>query len=172
MGVFRALIFVTFGTSLAATAHAQGSVTEIYKCVDPSGRPLYTSDRKDTAGKKCELVSREVNVVPAQAAPPKPPAKGPAASRSESPRSFPKESPTERANAKDRSREILEKELATEQALLAKAKKELTDQEAVRGGDERNYARVLERLQPYKDSIEVHEKNVEALRREISNLGR
>src|SRR2546428_486740 len=52
---------------LAAPAHAQ--VTEIYKCLDPAGRPLYTSDKRDTAGKKCELVSREINVVPAQQIP-------------------------------------------------------------------------------------------------------
>ena len=159
MQFVRALILVTFGTS-ALPAGAQ--VTEIYKCLDASGRPLYTSDKKDTAGKKCELVSREVNVVPAQ----KPGAKAP------SPAGFPKESPTARANAKERQRELLDKELVTEQQLLAKAKKDLADQEAVRSGDERNYARVLERLQPYKDTVEVHEKNIEALRRELSNLYR
>ena len=59
MSRLRALILVTFGT-LPSTAHAQ--VTEIYKCIDGGGRPLYTSDRKDTAGKKCELVSREVKI--------------------------------------------------------------------------------------------------------------
>jgi uncharacterized protein (DUF342 family) len=29
---------------------------------------------------------------------------------------------------------------------------------------------VLERLQPYKDRIETHEKNIEALKRELSSL--
>ena len=139
------------------TAHAQA--TEIYKCIDGAGRPLYTSDKRDTAGKKCELVSREVNVVPGS----KP------AARAGSPSSFPKESAAERATAKGRQREILEQELVTEQNLLADAKKKLAGQEAVRTGDERNYARVLERLQPFKDTVEVHEKNVEALRRELSN---
>jgi hypothetical protein len=42
----------------------------------------------------------------------------------------------------------------------------------VRSGQELNYARVQERLQPYKDSIETHEKNIEALRRELNNLYR
>jgi len=155
------LIFVTFGT-LPAWAGAQ--VTEIYKCVDGGGRPLYTSDKRDTAGKKCELVSREVNVVPAQQFTPKPAAKSPA--------SFPKESPTDRASAKGRQRDILEKELATEQKLLSEAQQKLAEQEAVRTGDERNYARVQERLQPFKDSVETHQKNVEALRRELGNLSR
>ena len=150
---------------LAGPAHAQ--VTEIYKCVDPAGRPLYTSDKRDTAGKKCDLVSREINVVPAQQIP----VHRPSASTSRS-GSFPRESASDRANAKERQREILEKELTTEQQLLAKAQQDLTEQESVRSGDERNYARVLERLQPYKDSLEVHQKNVEALRRELSNLNR
>lgn len=159
MSRVRALILVTFGI-LPWAANAQ--VREIYKCIDVGGRPLYTSDKRDTVGKKCELVSREISVVPGQQLL-KPGA------RAASPSNFPKESPAERASAKGRQREILEQELQTEQQLLAKAKKELTEQEAARSGDERNYARVLERLQPYKDTVEVHEKNVEALRRELSN---
>ena len=159
------MISLAFGATLAAGAapvHAQ--VTEIYKCLDSAGRPLYTSDKKDTAGKKCELVSREVNVMPLpKVAPPRR-----EASRGE----FPKETPSARASAKDRQRDILEKELATEQDLLAKAKRELAEQESVRSGEERNYSRVLDRLQPYKDNVDLHEKTVEALRREIGNLFR
>jgi len=144
------------GLALVTAAHAQ--VTEIYKCYDENGRPLYTSDKRDTRGKKCELVSREINVVPA----------APARKAG----GFPKESATDRANAKGRQREILEKELASEQQLLAKTQKELAEQESIRTGDERNYARVLERLQPFKDSVETHQKNIEALKRELSNLYR
>jgi hypothetical protein len=163
----RALIFVTFGT-LSAAAAGQGQITEIYKCMDAAGRPLYTSDKKETTGKKCELVSSHVNVAPVP--PPAPAAgKSPAA---KSPGSFPKESPEARASAKERQREILEKELSTEQGLLAQAKKELSQQESQRSGEEKNFARVLERLQPYKDKIEVHEKNIQALRRELANLNR
>jgi chromosome segregation ATPase len=75
-------------------------------------------------------------------------------------------------SATGRQRDILEKELAAEQEDLAKARQALAEQEAVRSGDERNYARVLERLQPFKDRIETHEKNIEALRRELSSLNR
>ena len=140
MGWVRALILVTFGT-LPALAAAQ-QVTEIYKCVDGGGRPLYTSDKRDTAGKKCELVSREINVVPAQKFKPAPPSTREA-------RAFPKETPADRQSAKGRQRDILEKELFAEQEALAKAQ---------------------QGLQPFKDNFETHEKNVEALRREISNL--
>ncbi|MGL4408555.1 MAG: DUF4124 domain-containing protein, partial [Zoogloea sp.] len=46
----------------------------------------------------------------------------------------------------------------------------LAEQEAVRYGDERNYQKVLDRLQPYKDKVQMHERNIEALRRELANL--
>ena len=159
----RALIFVAFAV-LAAPAHAQR--TEIYKCLDASGRPSYTNDKRETVGRKCELVTRQINV-----APPPPPPSAPR-QQARSPSSFPKESPTERATAKGRQREILEKELVAEEQDLAKAKQALAEQEAVRTGEERNYAKVLERLQPIKDRIETHEKNVEALKRELANLNR
>jgi hypothetical protein len=158
MGSLRTLILVMFGAT-AASAGAQ--VTEIYKCVEADGRKLYTSDRRETSGRKCELVSRQVNVVPAQKTPPP---------RAAAPGTFPRESAAERATGKGRQREILENELATEQQLLDKARKELAEQEAVRTGEERNYARVLERLQPFKDSVDLHEKNIDALRRELGNL--
>ena len=161
MHPLRALILVTFIT-LAGPARAQ--VTEIYKCVEPNGRPLYTSDKRETAGKKCELVSREVNVM----APP--PGAKPQAGRP--PGGFPKESASQRASAKERQRDILEKELATEEQLLARARQDLVGQESVRGGDERNYAKTLERIQPFRDSVETHQKNIEALKRELANLSR
>jgi hypothetical protein len=155
MRALRSLIFLAFA-ALALPAAAQ--VTEIYKCVEPSGRSLYTSDKRETAGRKCELVSRQVNVVPA--------------SKGKASPNFPKESPEQRAAARDRQRQVLQKELATEEQLLEKARKDLADQEAIRTGDEKNYARVEQRLRPFKDSVETHQKNIEALKRELGNLSR
>jgi hypothetical protein len=159
-----ASLLLTLGLAAGGQARAQ-QVTEIWKCQDERGRPLYTSDKRETMGKKCEVVSREVNVLPA---PPgaKPGAKAPP------PPGFPKESVNDRAAAKAKQRETLEKELTQEQQMLAEAKRKLAEQEAIRTGDEKNYAKVLARLQPYKDAVDVHEKNVEALRRELGNLYR
>ena len=159
--------FLLVGVLAALPAHAQtatnGGVTEIWKCRSADGRWTYTNDRREAERQKCEVVTRQINVAPAPArsAPP------PSAAR---PGSFPRESAAEREQRAANSREILEKELATEQAALAKAREELAAQESVRYGSERNYARVIERLQPYKDSVETHEKNIEALKRELSNL--
>jgi chromosome segregation ATPase len=74
------------------------------------------------------------------------------------------------AGARERQREILEQELAAEQRALTQARQALAEQEAVRGGEERNYSRVESRLQPYKESVENHQKNIEALQRELANL--
>ena len=71
---------------------------------------------------------------------------------------------SERANALEQNKQMI--------AELGKAKKELTEQEGIRTGDEKNYARVLERLQKFRDNVVVHEKNVEALKRELLNLNR
>jgi len=150
--------------ALVVLGFAAGAArADMYRCEVPGkSSPLYTNDPRDTRGKKCTVVSREINVVPApHKAAPKP-----------TPQVFPKESSSSRASAKERQREILEKELAREDGMLEKARQALSEQEAVRYGNEKNYARVLERLQPYKDNVEVHQKNVEALKRELRNLDR
>ena len=164
MLALRALISLIFGLGVSLPASALAQVTEIYKCLDASGKPLYTSDKRDTAGKKCELVSREINVVPATKGAPRA-----TASRGSSD-SFPKESAASRANAKERQRDILEKELAEEQQKLAQARQELAEQQSVRTSEERteSYSKVQERLQRYKDNVDLHQKNIEALRRELA----
>ena len=155
--MLRLLAFLV--TLTAGTAHAQ--VTEIWKCKSVDGHWTYTNDKREAERQKCELVTRQINVAPA----PKPPPP-----RNTNGKDFPRETPQDSANAKARQRDILEKELAQEQQALAKAKADLAGQENVRFGNERNYARVEERLQPFKDSVETHEKNIEALRRELGNL--
>lgn len=163
-------IAVALMAALLAAGPARAQMTEIFKCKSADGRWTYTNDRAEAERQKCEVVTRQVNVAPAPKPTPAPPPAG--STRSARPGEFPKETPSERMSARERQKDILEKELANEQAALSKAKEELAAQEAVRSGDERNYARVLERLQPYKDSVETHEKNIEALRRELNNLYR
>jgi hypothetical protein len=146
----------------AVNAHAQ-QVTEIFKCRNETGQITYTNDRRQAEKQKCELVTSQVNVAPSPSA---------AASRSQGrgPAGFPRETQRESAGARERQREILEQELAAEQRALAQARQTLAEQEAVRGGEERNYSRVETRLQPYKESVENHQKNIEALQRELANL--
>ena len=155
MDARKLLVALALG-SLAMPAPAQ--LTEIFKCRDAQGHWTYTNDRRQAEKEKCELVASQINVSPAQ--------------KAARPSNFPRESSAERAAGKGRQREILQQELASEEAALSKARQALAEQEAVRSGDERNYARVEERLKPFKESVESHQKNIEALRREIANQAR
>ncbi|MSP98194.1 MAG: DUF4124 domain-containing protein [Betaproteobacteria bacterium] len=142
---------MSFSTPLAL---AQG---EIYKCPDASGRQTYTNIQRDTVGKNFSVVSREVSVVPALPAARPTQAKASGGMQSAS---------LGRAESR---RKILESELENEEKLLGSAKAKLAEQESVRHGDERNYAKVQERLKSYQETVELHQKNVDQLRREISS---
>ena len=155
MDARKLLLALALG-SLAMPAAAQ--VTEIFKCRDAQGRWTYTNDRRQAEKDKCETVASQINVAPPQ--------------KAARPSNFPRESSAERAAGKGRQLEILQRELASEQAALTKAQQALAEQESIRSGDERNYARVEERLKPYQEAVQSHQKNVEALRREIANQGR
>ncbi|MSQ89619.1 MAG: DUF4124 domain-containing protein [Betaproteobacteria bacterium] len=147
------------GVITAGSALAQ--VETIWSCKDSNGRTHVTNLKEDTVGKDCRIVQQQrVSVVPAA----KPVAKPPVG--------FPKESASDRVASKAKQRDTIERELSQEESMLADARKKLSAQEAIRSGDEKNYARVLERLKPYQDTVEVHEKNVVALKRELNNLSR
>jgi hypothetical protein len=144
---------------LAAAGAARAQTETIWNCKDSTGRTHVTNLKEDTVGKDCRVIQQQrVTVVPA--------------AKAKSPAGFPKESASDRVNSKSKQRDTLDQELVQEESMLADARKKLAEQESVRSGDEKNYARVLERLKPYKDTVEVHEKNVEALKRELSNLSR
>ena len=70
----------------------------------------------------------------------------------------------------DDRRKALVEELAREQDALVKAREALAQQAAIRLGEERNYARVIERLKPYQDEVATHEKRVESIKQEVANL--
>ena len=148
MALNKALIGWIFVALAAPCGYAQG---EVYKCPDASGRPTYTNVKRDTLGKNCTVVSKEVQVVPSQVPP----------------RSTQSSITTDR---NENRRRILESELQNEQQLLADAQQKLVEQQGVRNGDERNYARVQERLKPFQDEVDLHAKNIEQLRNELGRL--
>ena len=155
MDARKLLLALALG-SLAMPAAAQ--LTEIFKCRDARGQWTYTNDRRQAEKEKCEQVTTQVNVAPPQ--------------KGARPSNFPRESSAERAAGKGRQLEILQRELASEQTALTKAQQALAEQESIRSGDERNYARVEERLKPFQEAVDSHQKNIEALRREIANQSR
>ncbi len=137
---------------------------DIWECVDSSGNKRFTNVKAEATGCK------PMNLPPVSSVPsPKPGAKGDAKPQAAA-GNFPKvDAPTQQQRDGER-RKILEQELANEQKLLDQAKKDLAEQEATRLGSERNFQRVLERLEPFKKKVSLHENNVTNLRKELSSL--
>jgi len=67
-------------------------------------------------------------------------------------------------------KQILLDEMKTEEQKLAGLKSEFNNGEPERRGDERNFAKYQERTSAMKEDMDRSEKNIEALKREISNL--
>ncbi len=116
------------------------------KCVDKSGKVRYVDASEAILVENCQPLRDSTNVIRPQegAAKPAKATKPPAA-----------------ADDETRKRDL---EIAAAEKRLADAKQKLADQEAVRFGDERNYARVLERLKPYQEAVEDAEKLLQELK--------
>jgi len=150
------LVYMAFVSTAAA---------EIWECTDALGNKRFTNIKSEARG--CKLL----NMPPLTTVPgPKTQPQRPARASTPAPGNFPKvDANLQRERDADRRR-ILEQELANEEMLLQKARQELEAQESVRLGSERNYQRVLDRLEPYKKKVKLHEDNVANLRRELSAI--
>lgn len=140
------------------------AAAEIWECTDANGNKRFTNIEAEAKGCKLLKMPPLTTVPTVKPQPPKPKTATPA------PANFPRvDADTQRERDADR-RKILERELANEEKLLAEARKELQAQESVRLGSERNYQRVLDRLEPYKKKVRLHEDNVTNLRRELATV--
>ncbi len=157
----RLFVYTLLLSGFAAPARA-----EIWECVDSSGNKRFTNVKAEAAGCK-PMNLPPVSSVPApKAAPARPGEARPATT----PGSFPKVDPSTQQQRDAGRRKILEQELANEERMLEQARKDLAEQESTRLGNERNYQRVLERLEPYRKKVALHEGNVANLRKELSSL--
>ena len=144
------ILVAAFLLPLTATANT------LYKCTDDSGVVLYTNQK--TSKKGCIVLSQQL-------APPTPGTSSttgtkPRAAATPTPGDFPRVSGNEQ-KARDNDRQaILNKELANELQNADKAKKALLD-----AGNQ-----PPEKLQPLRDTVALHERNVESLKKEIGNL--
>lgn len=162
---FQRLYFLT---ALLAVLPVQADV--MYQCVDDRGHKSFSNIKSSAKGAKCTAMDLGAPVtVPA----PK------AAAKTPTPATFPKvDDNTQKARDTDRRR-ILDSELATEQRNLEEAKKALVEQEAIilpserqqyKGGGGISGGKVEERIQPYRDKVALHERNIEAIQKEIAKL--
>lgn len=124
----------------------------LYKCTDESGAVLLTNQK--TTRKGCTVLSYQ--------SPPPPPGgvvrQRPAAAPT--PGDFPRISSNEQRVRDGDRRAILDRELATELQNAEKARKALQD-----AGNQ-----PPDKLQPLRDTVALHERNVESLKKELGNL--
>lgn len=147
---------------LSLPAHA-----EIWECIDRDGNKRFTNVKSEAAGCK-PMNLPQLSTVPAPKPAATPPGKPPPSAAGSG--DFPKVDSTTQQQRDNSRRKILEQELANEERLLEQARRDLAEQEAVRLGNERNYQRVLERLEPFRRKVSLHENNIVNLRKEISSL--
>lgn len=159
----------------------------MYQCVDADGRKSFSNIKSSAPGLRCTAM----DLGPAGSAGAG--AGKPAAAKTPTPAGFPKvDENSQRARDNDRRR-ILEGELAAEQKALEEAKKLLAEQEALILPEERMApqthcvptpkgksctasgggiagGKVEERLQPFRDRVALHQRNIEAIQQEIYRL--
>jgi hypothetical protein len=142
-----ALLVLSLALPLTAAANT------LYKCTDDSGVVLYTNQK--TPKKNCIVLSQ-------QSPSPAPASNGAKqrAAAAPTPGDFPRVSGSEQKTRDGDRRAILDKELATELQNAEKAKKALLD-----AGNQ-----PADKLQPLRDTVALHERNVESLKKELGNL--
>ncbi len=147
-------LFVLLCLSMTSLAQA-----DIYKRVDANGHVTYSSEPLKGA-KKLSL-----EPLPTMQ------------STRSGPKDFPKVDNQTQKNRDTARRAILEDELASEEKLLAEARQSLSEAESnpetYKGKDGKTYRNVAkydEKVKAARDDIDAHEKNIEALKTEISNL--
>lgn len=144
----------------------------MYQCVDESGHKSFSNIKSSDKSARCTAMDM------GPSAPTSTPAAKPAV-KTPTPASFPKvDDNAQKARDTDRKR-ILESELTAEQRNLEQARKELAEQEATvlpsermqfKGGGGISGGKIEERLQPFKDKMALHERNIEAIQKEIAKL--
>lgn len=149
----------------------QNAKAEIYKHVDAEGNVTY-SNVKIKGAKKLDLEPADTSFGGDNSA-----AKRAPAAKAATPTGFPRvDSGTQ--NARDSKRkDILQTELDSERAALEKAKQAYAEAESnpevyktKDGKTFRNVAKYEEKLKPLREEIEAHERNIELLQKEISNI--
>lgn len=164
----RQLSLALFLCAAAGLAGAHNHI--LYECTDAHGSKQFTNVPVDP--KACKALSVGPFNPPAPAAPaagaaPKPQGKQP---QMATPANFPRVDRELQQSRDNDRRRILEQELGAEQKLLDQARKELAEQEATRHGSERNFQRMLDRLEPFQKKVKQHEDNVANLRKEMSKI--
>ncbi|MBI1905509.1 MAG: DUF4124 domain-containing protein [Rhodocyclales bacterium] len=118
--MMRTLLLALLLTT-ASVAHAT-----VYKCVDANGRVTYTND--SAIARACTPLNTDQAITSIPAPTRKPAGRAPASTGSGD---FPRVSPDAQQERDTTRRQVLEKELQTEEQSLAKARESLASREAI-----------------------------------------
>jgi hypothetical protein len=145
------LLFLPLPLSAAANT--------LYKCTDSAGTVLYTNQQ--TSKRDCTVLShmQAPTVTSGTPATKVATASRPRAATTPTPGDFPRVSGSEQKARDSDRRAILDKELANELQNLDKAKKAAAEA-----------GQPPEKLQPLRDTVALHERNITALKKELGNL--
>ena len=149
---------VAFAATVTEKARESGCVNKpivisgtMYRCMTESGAFSY------------------FNVPGAASADPPDPTPRKSAVANPTPAGFPKVDPATQRGRDDVRRKVLGDELATEEKLLAEARTAYADGAPAALPEERsNVEKYRERIARLRQSVDVHEKNVEALKKELA----
>jgi hypothetical protein len=149
---------------------ASPAAAVLCKYVDDTGHVTYSDSPVKGAKKASCFDPPPPPPTPAQPAQRSTPAGAQQASVPPAAGGLPNVDPNTQRRRDESRRKILEDELAVEERALAEARKALNEGEATRLGGERNYQRYIDRIQGLKDRVTQHERNVSALKQELTNL--
>ena len=152
--------------AISSATFATSTVHTLYKCMGDDGVTLYTNQK--TKDKKCTVLSVQVpgpalpnNRIANNGVSPAPTGgnAGKSATKTPTPADFPRVTGNDQKSRDGDRRAILDRELATEQAHLDKARLPTSASAAS-----------PEARKAWQDSIALHERNIEALNKEIARL--
>jgi len=169
------LLFISTALMLCANAHAT-----VYKCVDEQGRVAYTNT--PDASQDCSTLRDDLpfSAIAGPTRLPETPAQT-TSDRSE----LPSVSDSQQRSRDDTRQQVLQEELDQEREALQEAEQALEAERSRDAPEDRNVVRQRadgstyrsinlqkreQRLQPYRDQVDLHQRNIEALKEELSNL--
>ncbi|GAC1414260.1 MAG: hypothetical protein NVSMB6_16390 [Burkholderiaceae bacterium] len=166
-------LFTLLLSSVAFPVIPAFAESEIFLCDDGHGSKEYKNTGATKGCKKIDLPG--ITTIPGL---PRKPATLTASARSSSlstqtsssPSDFPRVDSTVQKTRDNDRKQILQDEMRTEEQKLSDLRKEFNNGEPERRGDERNYAKYQERVATLKNELTRTEKNIDALKRELSNL--
>jgi hypothetical protein len=152
-------------TAVCALSHTSHAQAEICKYVDPDGKVHYTNVAPERGWKK-QSCDGEDFVAPKKSTPP-----GNATTRSATPAGFPKVDSSTQKGRDDVRRKVLSDELSIEEKLLIDARKAYADGAPAPLPEEKADAdKYRDRISKLRQTLTVHEKNVEALKKELASI--